>query len=167
MSVKVVGLDLSITGTGVAHTVEGAVCTHLIKTNAKDKDQRLAQIQCEVREYAAGAALALIEAPTARSATAVISGMVQGAVRLVLLDMGIPYGTLMPNSLKKYATGKGTGDKIPMALAALKRAGLEFPDDNQCDAFWLWVAANDHLAQPVFDLPVINRESLSKIRMEG
>jgi hypothetical protein len=165
--IKVVGLDLSITGTGVAHTVEGAVCTHLIKTNPKHRDGRLAQIQNEIRIFAEGAELALIEAPTPRSASSVISGMVQGAARLVLLELGIPYGTLMPASLKKYATGKGTGDKIPMAIAALKRAGLEFPDDNQCDAFWLWVAANDKLGVPVFNLPAINRESLSKIKMEG
>lgn len=161
------GLDLSITGTGVAHTVEGAVCTHTVKTREKDRDRRLAQIQNEVREYAAGAELALIEAPTPRSPSSVVSGMVQGAVRLVLLELGIPYGTLMPASLKKYATGKGTGDKVPMAIAALKRAGREFPNDNECDAFWLWVAANDHLGQPVFDLPALNRESLGKIKMEG
>ncbi len=167
MTVKVLGLDLSITGTGLAHTVEGAVCTHLIKTRDKDKDLRLADIRRVVREFGEGAALALIEAPTPRSPSSVISGMVQGVVRLQLLDMGIPYGTLMPASLKKYATGRGTGDKVPMAIAALKRAGLEFPDDNQCDAFWLWVAANDHLAQPVFDLPAVNRESLKKIKMEG
>jgi Holliday junction resolvasome RuvABC endonuclease subunit len=167
VSVKVLGLDLSITGTGVAHTVEGQVCTHLIKTNPKHRDGRLIQIRDTVRQYAEGAELALIEAPTAKSFTSVISGMVQGIVRVVLTEMGVPYGTLMPNSLKKYATGKGTGDKIPMALAALKRAGLEFPNDNEADAFWLWVAANDYLGQPVFDLPQVNRESLTKIKMEG
>jgi Holliday junction resolvasome RuvABC endonuclease subunit len=165
--IKVLGLDLSMTGTGVAHTVEGAVCTHLIKTNPKHRDGRLIQIRDTVRQYAEGAELVLIEAPAAKSFTSVISGMVQGIVRVVLVEMGIPYGTLMPNSLKKFATGKGTGDKIPMALAALKRAGLEFPDDNQCDAFWLWVAANYQVGQPLYDLPALNRESLSKIKMEG
>ena len=167
MTVKVLGLDLSITGTGLAHTVEGAVCTHLFKTNPKHRDGRLTQIQDTIRELATGAALALIEAPTPRSPTSVVSGMVQGAARLVLLELGIPYGTLMPASLKKYATGRGTGDKVPMAIAALKRAGLEFPDDNQTDSFWLWVAANDYLGQPVFDMPQLNRESLKKIKMEG
>jgi hypothetical protein len=29
------------------------------------------------------------------------------------------------------------------------------------------VAANDHLGQPVFDLPQLNRETLKKIKMEG
>lgn len=167
MTVNVLGLDLSITGTGLAHTVEGQVCTHLIKTRDKDRDGRLIQIQNTIRELATGAELALIEAPTPRSPSSVTSGMVQGAARLVLLELGIPYGTLMPASLKKYATGKGTGDKVPMAMAAYKRAGLEFPDDNQCDAFWLWVAANDHLGQAPFDLPAVNRESLGKIKMEG
>ncbi len=165
--IKVLGLDLSITGTGLAHTVEGAVCTHLIKTRDKDRDGRLIQIQNTIRELATGAELALIEAPTPRSPSSVTSGMVQGAARLVLLDLGIPYGTLMPASLKKFATGKGTGDKVPMAIAALKRAGLEFPDDNQCDAFWLWVAANHQVGQPMYDLPALNRESLGKIKMEG
>ena len=165
--IKVLGLDLSITGTGLAHTLEGEVCTHTVKTRDKDRDRRLVQIQTTIRELATGAELCLIEAPTPRSPSSVISGMVQGAARLVLLDLGIPYGTLMPASLKKYATGRGTGDKIPMAIAALKRADLEFPNDNECDAFWLWVAANDHLGQPVFDLPAVNRESLKKIKMEG
>jgi Holliday junction resolvasome RuvABC endonuclease subunit len=164
---KVLGLDLSITGTGLAHTVEGEGCTHLIKTNPKHRDSRLTQIQNEIRELAQGAELCLIEAPTPRSATSVISGMVQGVARVVLLEMGIPYGTLMPASLKKYATGRGTGDKIPMAIAALKRANREFPNDNEADAWWLWVAANDQLGQPVFPLPAINRESLNKIKMEG
>lgn len=167
MSVKVVGLDLSIVGTGLAHTVEGDVCTHVVKTNDKHRDGRLGQIRDTVKLHADGAALALLEAPVAKSFTSIISGMVHGVVRLQLVEMGIPYGTLMPNSLKKYATGKGTGDKIPMALAAMKRAGKEFPNDNECDAFWLWVAANDHLGQPVLDLPALNRESLKKIKMEG
>lgn len=165
---KVLGLDLSITGTGLAHTLEGEVCTHTVKTREKDRDRRLIQIQNEIREHATGAELCLIEAPTPRSPSSVVSGMVQGAARLVLLDLGIPYGTLMPASLKKYATGKGVDPKkIGVAIAALKRAGLEFPNDNECDAFWLWVAANDHLGQPVFDLPAINRESLGKIKIEG
>jgi Holliday junction resolvasome RuvABC endonuclease subunit len=160
------GLDLSISGTGLAHTVSGDACTHLIKTKAKG-DARLLEIRTMVRELAAGAELALIEAPTPRSASSVITGMVHGVVRAELIELGVPYGTLMPATLKKYATGKGTGDKIPMALAALKRGGREFPNDNECDAWWLWVAAMDQLGAAPFTLPALNRESLGKIRMEG
>jgi len=166
--INVAGLDLSVVGVALTQKVEGAVCNNLNKTKEKARDGRLVQIEAELEVLLEGVEFALIEAPTPRSPSSVISGMVQGIARLVLTKKGIPYGTLLPASLKKYATGKGSDpNKIGMALAALKRAGLEFDDDNQCDAFWLWVAANDKLGQPVFDLPALNRESLTKIKMEG
>jgi hypothetical protein len=42
---KVLGLDLSIAATGLTHTVQGAPCTHVIKTRDKDGDARLSQIR--------------------------------------------------------------------------------------------------------------------------
>jgi Holliday junction resolvasome RuvABC endonuclease subunit len=166
VSVKVVGLDLSITGTGLAYpSGDGDAVTELIKTNEKAGDARLVQIRETILDRCAGAEFALIEAPTARSASSVISGMVHGVVRLALIDLGVSYGSALPATIKKYATGKGNGNKIPMALEALKRAGREFPDDNQCDAWWAWVMAMDFSGCPVFDLPKVNRESLTKIKM--
>jgi Holliday junction resolvasome RuvABC endonuclease subunit len=165
VTVNVLGLDLSITGTGVAFTsADGTALTTLVKTNEKDGDARLVQIRETILELAPGAEFALIEAPTARSASSVISGMVHGVVREALIGLGIPYGSVLPATLKKYATGKGTGDKVPMAVEAYKRAGLEFPDDNQCDAWWAWIMARDFKGEPVFDLPKLNRESLTKIK---
>jgi hypothetical protein len=170
MSLKVLGLDLSITATGLTHTVEGAACSHVIKTREKDKDRRLIQLRNTVRELAPGATFALIEAPTARSFAAVIAGMVQATVRIELLELGIPYGTILPAGLKKYATGKGSHPgqgKTPMRMEAFKRLGLEFEDDNACDSWWAWAMACDFLGHPVLEMPKLNRESLSKIRMEG
>lgn len=167
MSVNVLGLDLSMTGTGVAFTSADATpITTLVKTKEKDGDARLVQIRNTILELAPGADFALIEAPTPRSFTSVISGMVHGVVREALIELGIPYGTVLPATLKKYATGKGTGDKVPMAVEAFKRAGVEFADDNQCDAWWLWHMARDHRGEPVLDLPKVNRESLTKIKVE-
>ena len=166
MSVNVLGLDLSITATGAAFTCAGGtVATETIKTNEKLGDARLATIRQTVLEMATGAAFALLEAPTARSATSVISGMVHGVVRQLLVELNVPYGTVMPSALKKYATGKGTSDKTAMALEAYKRAGIEFADDNQCDAWWLWHMANDFRGVPIIDLPKLNRESLATIEM--
>jgi hypothetical protein len=42
-----------------------------------------------------------------------------------------------PNTLKKFATGKGTAQKPDMRMALYKRAGIDQPDDNQVDAWWL------------------------------
>lgn len=156
-----------MTGTGVAFTTaDGTVATSLIKTNDKDGDARLVQIRNTILELAPGAEVALIEAPTARSFSAVISGMVHGVVREALIELGIPYGTVLPATLKKYATGKGTGDKTAMALEAYKRAGAEFADDNQCDAWWAWHMARDFKGEPVIHLPSLNQQSLTKIKIE-
>jgi hypothetical protein len=159
------GLDLSITNTGVCHG-EVAGCTHLINPKGT-RDDRLVVIKNQALEYVRGSGLVLIEGFLQKSFSAGTTGMVHGAVRTGLMEAGIPYATIPPTSLKKYATGSGGASKTDMALAAYKRAGLEFKNDNETDGFWLWVAAMDYLDQPVFPLPSINRESLKKIKMEG
>jgi hypothetical protein len=96
-----------------------------------------------------------------------ITGMVQGVVREMLIEEGIRYGDVGPSALKKYATGKGNASKTEMALAALKRGGIEFSNDNECDAWWLWVMARDFKGEPVFPLPQAQRAELQKIEMKG
>jgi Holliday junction resolvasome RuvABC endonuclease subunit len=163
-----VGLDLSITETGWAgRGASGEPASGVIKTKTKDGDRRLITIREGVIERAAGSGLALIEAPTPRSMTSVISGMVHGVVRVGLISIGVPYATVMPATLKKYATGNGAATKTDMAIAALKRGDREFRNDNECDAWWLWVMAQDYIGNPVLSLPKTHRDSLAKIRMEG
>jgi len=168
MSVKVTGLDLSITATGACWTDGEGPTWELIRTRAKG-DRRLVEIRDRLRPIVRGSELVLVEGYLNASKSAGITGMVHGAVRALLMEEGIPYGTLPPSSLKKYATGNGGSktDKRAMALAAYKRAGVEFTDDNTCDAWWLWVATQDHLGRAPFDLPALNRESLDKITLEA
>jgi len=161
----VVGLDLSITEPGLTHTLEGKACTHVLKTK-RVRDFRLLEIKTWVLEFATGAELVMIEGYLNRSMSAGITGMVHGAVRLGLMEAGVPFATFPPSSNKKYATGKGGASKTEMALAALKRAGLEFTNDNACDSWWLWVACNDHLGTPVLTLPVAQRAALEKVTRE-
>jgi hypothetical protein len=166
VSVKLSGLDLSITAPGAAHTgADGGACTHLIKP-AGAGDLRLYSIRNQILALVEGSELVLIEGYLNKSMSAGITGMVHGAVREGLIEADIRYATFPPASLKKYATGSGGASKTDMALAAYKRGGVEFKDDNQCDAWWLWVALNDHLGTPVFSLPQAQRESLGKIKME-
>lgn len=167
---KVAGLDLSMTGTGVCHTdPDGHPCWHLIKTKGT-RDDRLVVIRNQVREYVRGHGFVLIEGYLNKSMSAGITGMVHGAVRSMLIEEGIPYATLPPSSLKKYATGSGGvgSNKLVMSVEAYKRGGVEFGgDDNTCDAWWLWVAASDQFDQAPFVLPMVNRESLTKIKLEA
>lgn len=167
----VIGLDLSLTATGIAYA-DGTTAT--IKTVQKDGDRRLIHIAEAIR-WAAGEAqgpmgtdvpptLAVLEDLPKHAMAAGITGMVHGVARAVLLELGIPYATVAPATLKAYATGKGSGDKTPMAMAAYKRARVEFADDNCCDAWWLRAAGLDWLGAPLFDLPVAQRERLAKAK---
>ena len=166
MTVKVTGLDLAMTATGLAHSLQGEACWHLIKPKLA-KDRRLGEIKAQVREFVAGSEFVLVELLPPNMKGAGITGMVHGVVRDMLQEEGIPYGDVGPSSLKKYATGKGGASKTEMALAAMKRAGVELAEDNMCDSWWLWVMANDHLGQPVFSLPKLQRDQLSMIERKG
>lgn len=166
---KVSGLDLSMTETGVAYTCPGApfdVETMVIKPRGT-RDLRLPEIASRVVEEVFDSELVLIEGYLNKSFSAGITGMVHGAVRAALIEAGLKYSTLPPSSLKAFATGRGGASKTDMAVAAFKRAGLEFRNDNQCDAWWLWVAANQWMDQPVIKMPKSQCEALDKIQMEG
>ncbi|MEU0059873.1 Holliday junction endonuclease [Streptomyces sp. NPDC006334] len=162
----VVGLDLSVTGTGIAYR-DGSTTT--VKTKERDRDHRLTQIEEAVLiAVGDGDALGLtvdlvvMEDIPQNSHAAKPIAMVHGVVRNLLNKLGIPYVLVVPATLKFYATGKGSGDKVPMALAAYKRAGREFEDDNQCDAWWLRHAGLDRLGCPEFSLPAVQRDALKK-----
>lgn len=156
---RVLALDLSITATGIC-LPDGT--THTVTTRDKG-DWRLVAIRHAVRQATGALDLAVIEDLPTHAKSAGITGMVHGAVRTVLLDEGIPYVLVTPATLKAFATGKGNADKTAMAIAALKRAGREFPDDNQCDAAWLRWAALDWYDAPEFTLPQVQRDRLAKV----
>ncbi|UOB09130.1 Holliday junction endonuclease [Streptomyces sp. HP-A2021] len=156
---RILALDLSITATGYA-LPDGQTAT--FKGPWKG-DWRLVAIKTAVAGHADSIDLAVIEDLPAHAKAAGITGMVHGAVRAVLLEAGVPYVLITPATLKAYATGKGNADKTAMAIAALKRAGREFGDDNQCDAWWLRAAALDWYGHGEFDMPKAQRDRLGKV----
>lgn len=153
----VTGLDLSITATGVA--VDGMTWT--IRPTEKG-DKRLSEIREGIRRALACQFVAIEDLPTHAKAAG-ITGMVHGVVRAYLCDWRTPYALITPASVKKYATGKGNADKTAMALAAFKRAGVEFGDDNQCDAWWLRAMALDYYGSPVVEVPQSHRVALDGV----
>lgn len=163
---KVIGLDLSLTSTGIA--LSNGV-TVVIKGTADHGDWRLCRIRDAV-EHAIDVdkpTLVVIEDLPTHGKAAGLTGMVHGAVRSLLLEREIPYALISPATLKAFATGKGNGDKTPMAIAALKRAGREFENDkggDQCDAWWLRIAGLQWLGAPEFELPVAQVARLDKAK---
>jgi Holliday junction resolvasome RuvABC endonuclease subunit len=159
VSASVVGLDLSITATGIAYA-DGSTLT-VRPTSAGDR--RLVEIHSETRAAVTAADLVVIEDLPTHARAAGITGMVHGVVRRMLIARGQPYVLITPATLKKYATGKGNADKTAMALALYKRFVLELADDNQVDAWWLRAAGRELLGEPVFPLPAAQVAALDKV----
>lgn len=160
---RVLGLDLSIAATGVAH-VNGD--TSVWKYPPKWGDRRLFEIGTALTwelQIAHPVDLVVIEDLPTHAQGAGITGMVQGVVRAKLYGKGIPYALVTPATLKKFATGRGNAGKPEMAVALYKRTNVELGDDNRVDAAWLRFAGLQHLGAPAFDLPSAQVEALAKV----
>ena len=166
---RVVGLDLSLTATGIA--VEDGTCTVKVRTTGM---QRLA----DVRDIVLDAYQPRFERPpdfghlfviegysmgTARqSSHAHGLGELGGVIRLALWEAGVPYVDVPPACLKKYATGKGNANKEAVLIAAVKR-GAEVKDNNEADAWWLRAMGMDALGSPIVTVPALNRTALATV----
>lgn len=162
---RVAGIDVSLTGTGIATT--GG--TLLIPTTGKRADnlvtrhRRLAGIARTVLEAVGHVDLAVIEGPSHHS----IGGSTWdrgGLWWLIidgLLDREIPVATVPPTCRAKYATGNGAARKTAVLEAARTRYGQPYPNDNEADAAILRAMGLDRLGQPLAAVPAGHRVALN------
>jgi Holliday junction resolvasome RuvABC endonuclease subunit len=179
MTPRVIGLDLSLTATGLADfTHRGReVITKTIRSTsngatAGPQHERLRGIVQEIAEHiwfmGAHPTLIVVEGPSYGSKGAGTwdrAGLWWLVVDHILNQRNprIPLAVVPPAVLKKYATGRGNADKTAMAVAVQKRWGVELGDDNKVDAWWLGAAGRDRLGMPFVDLPKAQREALDKV----
>lgn len=134
---KIMGLDLSLTSTGVCNIL-GVNCSLLTSTKG---DERLMWFDEQYRQLAESPGrpdLIVLEGYAyGRPNQAHQIGELGGVVRLRLRRESIPYVTVPPSTLKKYATGKGNASKDQVLIAAVKRSGIEFNNNDEADAWWL------------------------------
>lgn len=163
--IRVVGLDLSMTRTGIAHC-DGR--TEAVQTRGKDLDGRLLVIRRQTRRSLGGSRftanpysrlpdLVVIEDLPRNAKGGSVTGMVQGVIRADLTEVGIRYVRVTPATLKYFATGNGGASKKMMADAAREYAGLTFATHDECDAWWAWAMGREGLDYPVVELPARQR----------
>ena len=168
---NVVGLDLSLTATGIA-TESGC---EVLRTDLRGCE-RLAWLRDEVmarcctggigNKRGTDADFVVIEDyASSRANQAHQIGELHGVIRLAFHEAEIPVALVAPTARAKYATGKGNAGKAEVLAAAIRRLGYQGHDDNEADALWLRQMAIDHygLTLPSAPMPAANREALDKV----
>lgn len=144
-----IGIDLSLTGTGVVVLEDGEIVVEkLIKSKPTKKKtyteeiERILGIKIEIikiiEKYEPN--LVLIEgmAFMARNTTALVQlAGLNYLIREYLFQYNIPFAIVAPTSLKKFITGSGGSKKDVMLMEIYKKYNIAFVDDNIADAFSL------------------------------
>lgn len=171
----VVGLDLSLTATGIATPAGVRTITSSGRAGASLRVRRARLIDIATRVSLAvaeqtaasglGGALVVIEAP-AFSRTTGHQHDRSGCWWLVveeLLSAGHLVVEVAPTARAKYGAGKGNAGKAAVVSAVSHRYGITFDDDNAADAFVLRAMGCDHLGQPLAVVPQTHRAALDKV----
>lgn len=163
---RVCGLDISLTGTGIA-TLGG---TTRVPTKGRRKDSvlerhnRMKHITGRVLEEVGTVDLACVEGPVGY-ATPGGSTWDRGGLwwRIVgaLLERDIPVAVISPTARAKYATGSGASRKTAVLEAAGSRYGAILPSDDEADALILRAMGLHWLGQPLAEVPDGHRAALA------
>jgi Holliday junction resolvasome RuvABC endonuclease subunit len=157
----VIGLDLSLTCTGIA----GTDWTDRIRTTLRG-DARLAYLEDAVVSYIKAADLVAMEGPSFGHAGPRFHEDLAGLrviVRRYCHRHGIPYAVIPPSNIKLYVAGRGNAAKGEVRSAVAERHGIETFGPgryDEADAMGAVAAACDWLGWPLAPVPDRNRTAL-------
>jgi crossover junction endodeoxyribonuclease RuvC len=168
-----VGLDLSLTSTGIAT----GNSTWAINAKGLKGPQRLIHLRDEIIEaleqqsdelHSANGVLVLVEGYSfgSRNSHAHALGELGGVVRVALHEAGFPYVEVPPTVRAKFATGRGNAGKSEVVSAVSARTGLLWDgagNEDRCDAWILQEIGYTFLGEPRFEWPASHRSALTKI----
>jgi Holliday junction resolvasome RuvABC endonuclease subunit len=169
-----VGLDLSLTGTGVC--VRGdELKVETIKTVPKnfdnDLDRMLFIVKSIMGKIPSNVKLICVEdfftpAKSFQIGAAISLAMLGALVRAEMYKAGLPFVVISPNQLKKYVTGKGSGQKSLILRETYKRWNVDAKDDNQADAVVLSYIAEGLIEGVKEDTPKFQEEVIRTVRKD-
>jgi Holliday junction resolvasome RuvABC endonuclease subunit len=146
----VIGLDLSLTCTGVA----GVGWTDHVRTKTRS-DARLDYLVTTIGTFIKAADMVVMEGPSyghaGQGGHEELAGL-RCAVRLWCYRHRIPYGIVPPSSLKLYATGNGRATKGEIRSAVADRYGHHTEGAgryDEADAYVAMAMGLHHLGYPL------------------
>ncbi|MFE2936687.1 hypothetical protein [Streptomyces sp. NPDC059278] len=150
----VIGLDLSLTCTGVA----GAGWSDIIRTKRRG-DDRLNHLLAAVADFVKRADLVVMEGPSYGHAALAghedLAGL-RVLVRQYCYRHRIPYGVVPPSSLKMFATGRGNATKGEVRSGVADRYGHHTEGVgryDQADAYTAMAMGLHHLGHQLATVP--------------
>lgn len=159
-----VGLDLSLTSTGVARIGDYQPSIFTVPTNDKHPlGQRLDTIKKALWPATFSADLIVIEDLPTHAKGAGKTAMVHGLIRWMLWRDDYETIVVTPATLKVLATGKGNAGKEEVLVAAVNRLGYAGHSTDEADALWLAHLGAHYLGQPAVDLPATHLRALAKL----
>jgi Holliday junction resolvasome RuvABC endonuclease subunit len=166
-----VGLDLSLTSTGVAIGED----THAIRPGDRRGPERLAFIRSCIRDHlwirlyeADGPTVVLLEGYSfaSKNSHAHALGELGGVMRLFFHEHRIPVIEVPPTCRAKFATGKGNASKSEVVSAISARTGrlwLGPGNEDRCDAWILQEMGRSYFGEPRHNWPSTHLDALNKI----
>jgi Holliday junction resolvasome RuvABC endonuclease subunit len=163
----VIGLDLSLTATGVASTRRW---TTVVKPPAAMRSHvRLQYIRDAVLELLpADTALVVVEGPSYGNQNRQ-SGHHERAglwwmVTHSLWKRGVDYAVASPAARAKYATGKGNAGKADVIREVTRRFSWFNGGEDEADALVLAAMGGEWLGFPIVELPLTHRKALDSVQ---
>jgi Holliday junction resolvasome RuvABC endonuclease subunit len=138
-----VGLDPSFNGTGIiVLDSQGEIIEQTLhKAKEGEVEERLLDIEKKIKFIPTilNLEIVYIEGPSYSSSGAFVlqMGALHYLIRLIFLKKKINYKVIAPGTLKKFVAGTGVAKKELMLLKTYKKWGVEFDDNNLCDAYGL------------------------------
>ena len=165
---RVAGLDISLTGTGIA-TLGGTTrvpTTGHRRDTIVQRNQRMRHITDTVLTDVGDVHLACVEGPSHHSVGGSVwdRGGLWWMIVSALCARDIPVAIVPPMSRAKYATGKGTSRKAAVLDAAQARYGAILPTDDEADALILRAMGLHWLGQPLAEVPDGHRAALAGVQ---
>lgn len=162
---RIVGLDLSLTSTGIAVIEGGIVTTHRVRSTGRkgasteQTARRIHSLTMEIANHtgrSSDPALVVIEAPSFGSVHGAQHerGGLWWAVAMVCVAQAWPIATVSPQGRARYATGRGNAGKDEVLAAAIKRwPDVDISGNDVADAVIIASMGARHLGCAIDAMP--------------
>lgn len=172
-----IGIDPSLTGTGVVVLNDGKLVEKRLIKSKKDGDsfvkelQRIqgivAEIDQMIGEYSPDIVCMEGLAFMARNTSALVQLSALNYFIRAVLNERVPWVIVQPSTLKKFITGSGSGGKDVVMMEVYKRYGVTITDNNLSDAYVLAQIGAASLGRHTRALTVAQKEVITLLSKQA